>query len=100
MEQELVDVYGFDPPKAKTYLGRSSGPVFVWRSALSDEIGTRKTTSVSRAWRRTSNWLGDLGRTTNLIAAKLANNKILKYVHPQPEKERATPPAAHRVPNL
>ena len=91
MERELIDIYGLDPSLAKVFLGRSSGPSFVWRSALDDEIGVRKSTSVSRAWRRTANWLGDLFKTKNVIAAKLAVSTILTFDHPQPTKEKTTP---------
>ena len=94
MEQELIDIYGLDPSKASKFSGRSSGPVFVWRSALNDEIGSRRTTAVSRAWRRTSNWLGEILRTSNLISSKLSVSKVLNYVHPLPNKEKATPPPA------
>jgi len=91
LEAELTDIYGLTPSKAKPFLGRSSGPKFVWRSALDEQIGIRKTTSVSRAWRRTANWLTELNGTKKLVAAKVAVSKILWYSHPHPLKEAATP---------
>ena len=100
MEQELVDVNGLDPSQAKRYTGRSSGPEFVWKSALNEEIGNRRTTSVSRAWRRTSNWLAEILRSRNLVASKLAVSKVLFFVHPLPNKEKATPPTVDCLPGL
>ena len=73
-------------------LGRSKGPTFVHRSALDDEIaGSRKTTSVSRAWRRTANWLDDLQKSKWIAKSKLAAKKNSNYSHPAPDKCNATP---------
>ena len=61
-------------------------------NALENEQGgARRTTAVSRAWRRQAGWLGDLQSTNRQLAWEAALLKILTYRHPSPPPSKATP---------
>ena len=92
LEREAVSLMAIDDKEAKQILGRAQGPQFVQKDALeSRQQGTRKTTSVSRAWRRTAGWLSDLLNTSILMAKEEAMRKLLTYHHPSPLHLKATP---------
>ena len=85
MEKEAINLLAFNEKEAKQYMGRSEGPKFVQRNALEVEHGgTRKTTAVSRAWRRTAGWLDVLENTNRALAWEAALLKLLTYRHPSP----------------
>ena len=73
MEAEVTSLMGMDCKEMETLTGRTKGPTFVQSCALDVDIaGTRKTTSVSRAWRRTAGWLSDLMRVSKVVEVKAA----------------------------
>lgn len=64
IEVELSQVRGHDEATAKLHAGRADGPQLRWKDAISAVSDERaKTTSVSRAWRRTASWLMDMRRS-------------------------------------
>lgn len=92
MEREVVSLLALDDKAAKQFIGRADDPKFVQEHALGNEHGgTRRTTSVSRAWRRTSGWLDDLLNTDPLLPKEAAMLKLLTYRHPSPPPLKATP---------
>ena len=92
MEEEVVSLLALDDKVAKKFTGRAEGPTFVLRNALENEQGgTRRTTSVSRAWRRTAGWLDDLLKADQMLAREEAVHKLLNYRHPAPLQLKATP---------
>ena len=92
MESEVVSLLALDDKAAKQFVGRTGGPQFVQRNALENmQCGTRRTTAVSRACRRTAGWLDDLMDTDRLLAWEAALQKILYYRHPSPPPRKATP---------
>ena len=59
IESELCAVEGLDGLQSQARKGRATGAHFCWTTAMGDDTaGAAKTTSVSRAWRRTAKWLG------------------------------------------
>ena len=92
MEAEVAGLMGKEGKEMEALMGRTSGPVFVQRCALEEEVaGARKTSSVSRAWRRSAGWLSDILRTRNLVEAKACKRKVMTYIHPSPDRFKATP---------
>lgn len=92
MENEVVNLLALDDKAAKQFVGRTGGPQFVQRNALDNvQGGTRRTTAVSRAWRRTAGWLDDLLNIDRLLAWEAALLKILTNRHPSPPPLKATP---------
>ena len=73
-------------------MGRANGPKYAWVDQLKCEAaGPARTTSVSRAWRRTAGWLADILRSKKATKAEAARWKLLFYKHPQPNVSYATP---------
>ena len=92
MEKEAINLMALDEKAAKRFMGRTEGPKFVQRNALEDgQGGTRRTTAVSRAWRRTAGWLDVVENTNLILAEEAAMLKILTYRHPEPPVLKATP---------
>ena len=97
MDKEAISLLTLDDKAAKQYVGRADGPKFVQKNALGNEQGgTRRTTAVSRAWRRTAGWLDDLLKTHRQLAWEAALLKILTYRHPSPPPLKATPEQVER----
>ena len=91
MEAELVNLAAMDEKQMKAAMGREEGPKFVQRCAMGEQIQSqRRTTAVSRAWRRTAGWLDDMLKTKKLVARAVAMRKTLTYEHPAPEWVKAT----------
>ena len=98
MEQELVQVAGLSLEEAEKRRGRAEGPKYKWEDqANSNAAGPSKTTSVSRAWRRTASWLADILRTERIEKADSARRKVLHSKHPQPDPGQATPEQLHSM---
>ena len=55
-----------------------------------DSAGAAKTTSVSRAWRRTAKWLGDILHTKAEKNAEAVRWKVRFYRRPKPNPAQAT----------
>ena len=92
MEMEVASLMGKDGKEREALCGRVNGPVYVQRCALSDEIaGSRKTTAVSRAWRRSAGWLSDIARAGDAWETMVCRWKVGTYKHPPPDKYKATP---------
>ena len=72
--------------------GRTEGPQFVQKSAFEDSKGggARKTTALSRAWRRTANWLGNLTKLDTAVQLGVTRAKIRRRKHPSPPKITST----------
>ena len=95
MEKETISLLALDEKEAKRYVGRAEGPKFVQKNALENEQGgTRRTTVVSRAWRRSAGWLDVLEYTNRELAWEAALLKLLTYRHPSPPPLKATPEQA------
>ena len=56
-----------------------------------DTAGMAKTTSVSRAWRKTAKWLGDVVHTKCGKNAESARWRIRFYRHPKPDPAQVSP---------
>ena len=83
VEAETVDLYPLPENQTKKFFGRTAGPTFVHRSALNDEnAGSRKTSSVSRAWRRTAKWLNDILVAKGVSRMMFAVKNVFHYSHP------------------
>ena len=62
------------------------------KSALGDnDGGTRRTTAVSRAWRRSAKWLTVLAGQPTQQQRRAAINRLRYYKHPAPRIGGATP---------
>ena len=91
IESELCNVEGLDGLQAQARRGRSTGAHFCWTPAMGDDTaGAAKSTSVSRAWRRTAKWLGDITSTKRQDTAEMARWKIRFYRHPKPNPAQAS----------
>ena len=91
MEDELISLMALDDDEAKKYRGRSDGPKCVIRNALSEgAAGSRRTTAVSRCWRKMAGWLQDLSGAKCKKEKAEAVRKLLYYRHPPPAKALAT----------
>ena len=92
MEQEVVSLLALDDKAAKRFVGRAEGPKFAQVNALEQGLGgTRRTTAVSRAWRRTAGWLHDLLETERQLVTEASILKLLCYRHPSPPPLKANP---------
>ena len=92
MEEELAQVAGLEGKEAEKHKGRSEGPKYAWVDQSQCEIaGPSRTTSVSRAWRRTAGWLSDILKAKKAAKAEAARWKLLFYKHPQPNLSFANP---------
>ena len=61
MEDEVAMLVGAEGKARVALGGRAKGPQFVIKSVLGDnDGGARRTTAVSRAWRRSAKWLTTL----------------------------------------
>ena len=91
MEAELVSLAAMDEKQMKAAMGREEGPKFVQQCAMGEQVQSqRRTTAVSRAWRRTAGWLDDMLKTKKAVARAVAERKTLTYEHPAPEWVKAT----------
>ena len=85
IEEELCAVEGLDGMQSQARKCRSTGAHFCWKPAMGDDTaGAAKTTSVSRAWRRTAKWLGDILHTKLETVAETVRWKVRFYRHPKP----------------
>ena len=91
IEAELCAVEGLEELQAQARKGRTAGARFSWKPAMGDDTaGAAKTTSVSRAWRRTAKWLGSVLQSKVEKHAEAARWKIRFYRHPKPDLAQAT----------
>ena len=91
IEEELCAVEGLEGLQSQARKGRSKGARFCWKPAMGDDTtGAAKSTSVSRAWRRTAKWLGDVLNTKRETNAETNRWKIRFYRHPRPDPARAS----------
>ena len=94
MERELVQIAGLEGKEAEKYMGRAAGPKYAWVDQSQCEVaGPARTTSVSRAWRRTAGWLADIHRAKKAATAEAARWKVLFYKHPPAQPELRHPGA-------
>ena len=92
LEKELVLIAGLEGVDAEKHQGRAAGPQYAWvDQSKCETAGPSRTTSVSRAWRRTAGWLADISRTTKVGKAEAARWQVLRYEHPVPDQTIATP---------
>ena len=87
IESSLSVIAGHDQGEAMAHAGRARGPRFRWRNACGDQLATRsrRTTPVSRAWRRVANWLHTIRRAGPVsFEAAAARRQILRYNHELP----------------
>ena len=83
IEDELCAVEGLKGRQAQAKRGRSAGARFCWKPAMGDDTaGAAKTTSASRAWRKTAKWLGNVLHTKRGSNADTAMWKVRFYRHP------------------
>jgi hypothetical protein len=91
IEREMCIVEGLEGVAAEARKGRSLGAKYCWKTAVGDDTkGAAKTTSASRAWRKTATWLGEVIRTKSVNAAESARWRIRFYRHPKPDPAQAT----------
>lgn len=89
--KELCAVESLNPEEAAKKSGREVGVKYCWKNVIVDErADSTRTTSVSRAWRRSAVWLGDIGRTKLRKVASAARWRLLLYKHPKPDMATAT----------
>ena len=87
VEEQLTHLLGMTPEDAAKTQGRAEGARFVWRPALGKcDTSRARTTSISRAWRRTATWLSDARRTKLELKKMAAWWKVLWYAHPPPPR--------------
>ena len=93
-----MQVAGLEGKEAEKYMGRAAGPKYAWVDQSQCEVaGPARTTSVSRAWRRTAGWLADIHRAKKAAKADAVRWKVLFYKHPQPNQSYATPEQKHTM---
>ena len=84
---------GLTPEEAAKTQSRAEGTKFAWKPALGKcDVSKARTTSVSRAWRRTATWLTEASKTKLEIRKREAWWKIMWYEHPKPLEVLATEP--------
>ena len=77
--------------QAEARKGRAEGAKFCWKPAVGDDTGgAAKTTSASRAWRKTAKWLADVLHTKCSKNAESARWRIRFYRHPKPDPAQAS----------
>ena len=61
-EKEVADLSMITEDEQAKQLSRTQGPVYVLRDAMhgQNKSAMRKTTAVSRAWRRMTNWCANV----------------------------------------
>ena len=86
VEEQLTHLLGLTPEEAAKTQARAEGAKFAWRPALGRcDTSRARTTSVSRAWRKTAAWLADARRTKLELKKRAAWWKVVWYDHPPPE---------------
>ena len=86
MEEETTSLHAVDGKTKEAMKGRADGPKFVIKSALGEnDGGTRRTTAVSGAWRRSAKWLNILAGQTIVKESESATHRLRSYVHLAPE---------------
>ena len=91
METEVAMLIGAEGRIKEALAGRNKGPQFVVKSALGDnDGGTRRTTAVSRAWRRSARWLTVLTGQPTEQQRRAAISRLRHYKHPAPRVGGAT----------
>ena len=74
IEKELFGVEGLDDKETAARSGRSKGVSYCWKNALGESRAENsRATSISRAWKRSDNWVRDVSRTRNM---KVANVEV------------------------
>ena len=95
MEDEVASLSCLTDKEKAAVQGRSLWPSFVQTNPLDGGVaGPRKTTAISRAWRRTANLLGDILHSKKLVECEIARRKILQYMHLAPRQSDAI---AHQI---
>ena len=93
IESQLTHLMGLTPEEAAKTQSRTEGAKFAWRPALGAcDASKARTTSISRAWRKTATWLADARRTKLEMRKREAWWKIMWYEHPKPLQVLATEP--------
>ena len=91
MESEAASLMALDGREKAALEGRSEGPKFVITSALGENGGSsRRTTAVSRAWRRSAKWLAVITSGANEDERQAARRRLKHYEHPAPRIGAAT----------
>ena len=63
IESELNEISGIDLADAVHHPSRCDGPKHVWQTLCGSlATGVRKSTCISRCWRRTANWLAKFAK--------------------------------------
>ena len=76
--------------QAEAKKGRAEGAKFCWKPAMGDDTAeATKTTSASRAWRKTAKWIGHVINTKDATVAEASRWKIRFYRHPKPDHAQA-----------
>ena len=92
VEKELCEVEGLTGSEAAKKCGREIGAKYCWQNAMGDNLAdSAKTTSVSRAWRRSAKWLRDISKTKLKNKARAVQWRLMHYTHPTPDMATATP---------
>ncbi len=85
IEKELCAVERLTGDEAAKKSGREVGAKYCWKNAMGDNLAdSAKTTSVSRAWRRTAKWLHAILKAKGVVNSNFAMKKIFHYSHPPP----------------
>ena len=85
IERELASLAGLTGKKLVEHTGRADGVGYKWTHASTEQpTGSSKTTSTSRAWRRTAKWLRDLERCKCPTRADAIRWHILYFTHDAP----------------
>lgn len=91
IEKEMCTVAGLEGIQAEARTRRSASVKYWWRAAVGDDAeGAAKSTSASRAWRKTAVWLGDVLNTKSAKGAEAARWRIRFHRHPKPDPASAT----------
>ena len=85
IEKQLSEVAGLDETEAKHFGGRADGPEFVMQQAGGGRAAMARTTSISRAWRRSADWLRRIQVADNTRDRLCAYWKLFHYKHPRPD---------------
>ena len=85
IESELDRINGVDPEAKAKHPSRCDGPQLVWHT-LCGEVASEgnRTTSISRCWRRTANWLAKFAAAKTEEQADPERWKIRLYAHDFP----------------
>ena len=90
IKRQLNDAAGLDEEEATPFSGRIGGPEFETKRMGGTMAADARTTSASRAWRRSAEWLRKLRIACSSKERLAVSWRLFHYKHPRPDFAAAT----------